>query len=157
MYADSGTWIAGYTRQQMIWYVIITETIWFSGWSSTVTSQAVSDVRGGNIACLVNKPYHYALYIIAKYTGEWSIRLPLYAFLAAVTGIWLVGPLPGFRAAVFPVMLLGMALGITIHAVFRLCISLLSFWIEDSTPFQWLYSKLILVVGTLFLSKQKMP
>ena len=150
MYADSGTWIAGYTRQQMIWYVIITETIWFSGWSSTVTSQAVSDVRGGNIACLVNKPYHYALYIIAKYTGEWSIRLPLYAFLAAVTGIWLVGPLPGFRAAVFPVMLLGMALGITIHAVFRLCISLLSFWIEDSTPFQWLYSKLILVVGTLF-------
>lgn len=27
---------------------------------------------------------------------------------------------------------------------------MLSFWIEDAAPFQWLYDKLILVVGTLF-------
>ena len=41
-------------------------------------------------------------------------------------------------------------LGIMIHAVYKLCISLLSFWIEDSNPFQWLYDKAILIVGTLF-------
>lgn len=27
---------------------------------------------------------------------------------------------------------------------------MISFWIEDSTPFHWLYDKLILVIGTLF-------
>ena len=29
-------------------------------------------------------------------------------------------------------------------------ISIFSFWIEDSTPFHWVYDKLILVLGTLF-------
>ena len=32
----------------------------------------------------------------------------------------------------------------------RISISLISFWIEDSTPFHWVYDKLILVLGTLF-------
>lgn len=27
---------------------------------------------------------------------------------------------------------------------------MISFWIEDSTPFHWVYDKLILVIGTLF-------
>lgn len=32
----------------------------------------------------------------------------------------------------------------------RIAISILSFWIEDSTPFHWVYDKLILVIGTVF-------
>lgn len=32
----------------------------------------------------------------------------------------------------------------------RIVISILSFWIEDSTPFHWVYDKMILVIGTLF-------
>lgn len=150
MYADPGMLIAGYGKGQMIWYVMITETIWFGGLSDTVTRRTATDIRGGNIAYLVNKPYHYALYTLARYTGEWIIRLPMYGLLAAVAGLWLVGPLPGFYLPALPVMVLGMVLGLTIHAVFRLCISMISFWIEDSGPFQWLYGKLILMLGTLF-------
>jgi ABC-2 type transport system permease protein len=41
-------------------------------------------------------------------------------------------------------------LGVLINSVLRIAISLISFWIEDSTPFHWVYDKLILVVGTLF-------
>lgn len=29
-------------------------------------------------------------------------------------------------------------------------ISVISFWIEDSTPFHWIYDKLILIIGTMF-------
>lgn len=32
----------------------------------------------------------------------------------------------------------------------RIAISIISFWIEDSTPFHWVYDKIILVLGTLF-------
>lgn len=32
----------------------------------------------------------------------------------------------------------------------RIAISILSFWIEDSTPFHWVYDKMILVIGTVF-------
>lgn len=150
MYERPGELIAGYTKEQMIWYVMMTEMIWFGSNSAGVAKQVSLDIRGGNIAYLMNKPYHYALYILAKYTGEWSIRLPMYATLAAVIGTVMVGPIPRFQIAAFPAMGLCVILGITINAVFKMCIGLISFWIEDANPFQWLYDKLLLVVGTMF-------
>ena len=150
MYADPGEIIAGYTREQMIWYVMITEMIWFGARSSTITRQVSTDIRGGNIVYLMNKPYHYTLYILARYSGEWSIQMPMYALLAVVLGITMVGKIPYFRIVTLLAVVPCLILGITIHALFKLCISLSSFWIEDSNPFQWLYDKLILVVGTIF-------
>lgn len=150
MYQRPDELIAGYTKEQMIWYVMMTEMIWFGSNSAGVAKQVSLDIRGGNIAYLMNKPYHYALYILAKYTGEWSIRLPMYAMLAAMIGAVMVGPVPHFQFAALPAMGLCVILGITINAVFKMCISLISFWIEDANPFQWLYDKLLLVVGTMF-------
>lgn len=150
MYRMPGELIAGYTKEQMIWYVMMTEMMFFGSNAASVAGEAARDIRGGNIAYLMNRPYHYALYVLSKYSGEWSVRLPMYALLAVVLGTVMVGPLPRFRLAAVPAMAVCVVLGLTIHAVFKLCISLFSFWIEDATPFQWLYDKLILVVGVMF-------
>lgn len=150
MYGDSGELIAGYTKEQMIWYVMMTEMIWFGARSATVARQASTDIRNGNIAYLMNKPYHYPLYLLTKYTGEWSVQMPMYAALAIVMGVTMAGGLPRFRVVTLPVIVLCITLGTMINAVFKICISLVSFWIEDASPFQWLYDKLLLVVGTLF-------
>lgn len=150
MYSSPGELIAGYSKAQMIWYVLITETIWFGVPSQVVTRQVAADIRGGNIAYLINKPYHYCLYCLAKYTGGWSIQLPMFALLAVALGAALVGPLPNFSPVALLATVPVLMAGITIDAMLRLCISMISFWIEDSNPFQWLYSKLLLVVGTIF-------
>ena len=150
MYQEPGELIAGYSKEQMIWYVMMTEMMWFGSNASAVARQVKTDIRGGNIAYLMNKPYHYTLYILAKYTGEWSVRLPMYAGLAVVIGTVLVGPVPAFKIITVPAMVVCIILGLTINAVLQICISLLSFWIEDATPFRWLYDKLLLVVGTIF-------
>ena len=150
MYRMPGELIAGYTKEQMIWYVMMTEMMLFGSNAASVAGEVARDIRGGNIAYLMNKPYHYTLYILSKYSGEWSIRLPMYALLAVVIGTVMVGPLPCFRLTVVPAMAVCVVMGLTIHAVFKLCISLFSFWIEDARPFQWLYDKLILVVGVMF-------
>lgn len=47
MYDSPGETIAGYTKTQMIWYVIMTEMIWFAARTATVTRQVTSDIRGG--------------------------------------------------------------------------------------------------------------
>ncbi|MDE5931379.1 MAG: ABC-2 family transporter protein [Lachnospiraceae bacterium] len=150
LYAEPGTRIAGYTKEQMIWYVMITEMLWFGARAGAAAEQVSADIRGGNIAYLMNKPYHYTLYILTRYTGEWSIRLPLYMALAVTAGITMVGKLPGFGLPALFSSAVSILLGVTINGVFKLCISLLSFWIEDANPFQWLYDKLILIVGTVF-------
>ncbi|MDE7247938.1 MAG: ABC transporter permease [Lachnospiraceae bacterium] len=150
MYRTPGELIAGYTKEQMIWYVMMTEMLLFCSDAASVARAVSGDIRSGNIAYLMNKPYHYTLYILTKYTGEWSIRMPMYAVLAVVIGAVCVGSLPRFPITAVPVMVLCAILGLTINAVFKLGISLFSFWIEDTTPFQWLYDKLILVVGIIF-------
>lgn len=150
MYREPGSLIAGYTREQMIWYVIITETLWFGARPSVMARQTASDIRSGNIAYQVNKPYYYPLYILSRFTGEWSIQLPMYAAFATLAGVLMVGTLADFGIGTFLAALPCIVLGITINGVFKLNISLISFWIDDSTPFQWLYDKLILVVGTIF-------
>lgn len=150
MYAAPGDLIAGYTKEQMIWYVMITEMIWFGARSSTIRQQVSADIRGGNIAYLVNKPYSYPLYILAKCTGEWNVQLPMYAVLTVGIGVTMVGRIPEFHVFTLLLTIPCIVLGMTINAVFKLCISMISFWIEDANPFQWLYDKLILVVGTIF-------
>lgn len=32
----------------------------------------------------------------------------------------------------------------------KILISIISFWIEDPTPFHWIYDKMILLIGTMF-------
>ena len=32
----------------------------------------------------------------------------------------------------------------------KILIRIISFWIEDSTPFHWIYDKMILLIGTMF-------
>ena len=150
LYGEPGTRIAGYTKEQMIWYVMITEMLWFAAQSRAVSEQASEDIRGGNIAYLMNKPYHYALYILARYTGEWSIRRPVYLVLAVMMGVAMVGGLPGFGLPALAASAVSFLLGITVNGVLKLCISLTSFWVEDAQPFQWLYNKLLLIVGTVF-------
>lgn len=150
IYGESGNRIAGYTKEQMIWYVMITEMIWFGAHSEAVVGQVTADIRGGNIAYLMNKPYHYTLYILARHTGEWCIRMPMYMAFVVVIGLAMVGGIPGFGFPALLSSLVSIILGITINGVFKLCISLLSFWVEDARPFQWLYDKLILIVGTVF-------
>ena len=137
MYDAPGELIAGYTKEQMIWYVMITEMIWFGARSSTVREQVAADIRGGNIAYLINKPYCYPFYILAKYTGEWNIQLSMYAGLTAVVGCMMVGALPNFHWSTLVAVVPCIVLGMTIHAVFKICIRVLSVLCVWGPVFSW--------------------
>ena len=73
-----------------------------------------------------------------------------HAVVTVVIGMTMVGRIPGFHVITLLAVVPCIISGVIIHGVFKLCISMISFWIEDSNPFQWLYDKLILVVGTIF-------
>lgn len=80
---------------------MITEMLWFGARSGAVTEQVSNDIRSGNIAYLMNKPYHYTLYILVRYIGEWSIQIPMYMAPAVAAGITMVGKLPEFGLPAF--------------------------------------------------------
>jgi len=81
VYADDSQVINGYTMQQMIWYVLITETLWFGTRNKTLMKQINHDIKSGNIAYNINKPYNYVFYIIAKHLGEITIKFIAFSIL----------------------------------------------------------------------------
>lgn len=150
IYSDTSNLINGYSLQQMIWYVIITEIIWFGGRNRTLVSQVSTDIKSGTIAYIINKPYHYIFYVISKYLGE--ILIPLMSFLIAgsMIGYLFTGTIPDIRLYQLPFIVASLFMGIIINSFICMGINVLSFWIEDSTPLRWIYDKFILVIGTIF-------
>jgi ABC-2 type transport system permease protein len=150
MYSGPTNLINGYSMEQMIWYVILTEILWFGTRNRTLTFQISNDIKSGTIAYGINKPYHYILYVIAKHLGEIAIKFFLFLGIGLLIGYLFVGAIPNFKLYQLPVVMISFFLGIMISSFIRIGISILSFWIEDSTPFHWIYDKLIIVVGTMF-------
>lgn len=150
MYSDGSQLINGYTMEQMIWYVLIAEVVWFGTRNKALSKQISQDIKSGNIAYNINKPYNYVFYIIAKHLGEITIKFIAFTIIGGIIGTLFVGPIQNFNLLNMPLILITVILGILINSVIRISISLISFWIEDSMPFHWVYDKLILVLGTIF-------
>jgi ABC-2 type transport system permease protein len=58
--AKGGGAIGGLTLNAMIWYLIFTELVTLS--RTELHMQVNDDVKNGNIAYMLNKPYDYVLY-----------------------------------------------------------------------------------------------
>ena len=144
MYSDSSQIINGYTMKQTIWYVLFAEVLWFG------TREISKDIKSGNIAYNINKPYNYIFYIIAKHFGEIFLKTIVFFVLGTIIGIVFIGPIPTFNIIHLPIIIISFILAIFINSLIRMIISIISFWIEDSEPFHWIYDKFILIFGTLF-------
>lgn len=150
IYSDSDALINGYSLQQMIWYVILTETIWFGTRNRTIISQVSNDIKSGAIAYVINKPYHYVLYMITRNLGEILCKFLLYLCAGLIIGYLWVGRIADFNPVYLPLIMIVFFSGTLINSFLTMSISLLSFWIEDAAPFHWLYSKIIIILGVSF-------
>ena len=142
--------IAGYSYQQMIWYVILTELIWFSTRSAILTHQISDDIRTGNICSYVNKPYDYPGYILARYLGEISFKTIAFIPIGGILGVVCLRMFPNASFISVASVLVTFILSVIINGIIRVLVGLSSFWIEDTKPVIWLYEKLILIMGTVF-------
>ena len=150
IYSDPNELINGYNMNQMIWYVIITEILWMSISGRKLCKKICIDVKSGNIAYNINKPYNYVEYSLFNHLGLVTVRFILVGILGMVLGIIFLKTFPALSVLKILGILLSCILAIIINTLLIIAIGLISFFIEDANPFYWLYSKLILIIGTLF-------
>ena len=81
IYSDPNELINGYNMNQMIWYVIITEILWMSLGGRKLCRKICEDVRGGNIAYNINKPYSYIGYILSSHLGSVVVKGSIFTIL----------------------------------------------------------------------------
>lgn len=150
IYSDPNELINGYSMNQMIWYVIFAEVLYMSISGRKLSRKISNDVKSGNIAYNINKPYSYIGYIISNTMGSVAVKFVIYFILAILTGLIFLGVFPSINAIQFILILISSLFAIIINTVIIIIIGLISFFIEDSQPIYWIYSKIILIVGTIF-------
>ena len=149
MYSDTDL-IAGYTLNQMTWYVAFTEIMWGGIRPKTIKTEVSNEIRSGKIAYTISKPFNYIGYLMSKYIGETIISVLTYILIGIIISLLIIGPLASFQLISIPFILITTIMAALITSFIYILISLSSFWIGDNKPFFWIYEKIILSVGVLF-------
>lgn len=148
-----GGGIAGLTLRDTLWYLVLAETIVLS--KPRIAQAVATQVKDGSIAYLLNKPYGFLGYQAAVALGDSLLRMVLNA-LAGGAVVWLmVGPPPALWAIalVLPAVVLAWLIDFCIAALIGLC----AFFAEDVAAFDWIYSKLIFLLGGLLIPLDFLP
>lgn len=155
IYGSKGDNIAGFTLNQMIWYLVVTEIVTLS--RSNVFNEVNQDVKNGNIAYMLNKPYNYILYCFSNSLGEMGVKLLTNAIVGLIIGVLCVGPLKNFNFIHLPFIIISILLGIFINFFIHISLSLTSFWLEENSAFFWIYSKLVFTLGGMLIPLELFP
>jgi ABC-2 type transport system permease protein len=150
MYDDPSQAINGYTKFQMIWYVSISELIYFITRGRQTCEEISRHIKNGNIAYTINKPYDYVVYTLFTLLGRSFVSSAFYTAFIMIIGSAFTGSLPALTSIELLGVILVFALAITISLLLVIAIGLFSFIFEDSSPMYWIYSKIWLICGTLF-------
>ena len=146
--AIGGGELGGYSRTQLVWYLMLTETITLS--STSLLTSIETDVKSGQIAYLLLRPFNYLAYQAAHYSGEMLVSLALNGVAGAFVAILLVG-IPQVTASRLLQTLLLFLLGTAVRFALLASLALLAFFVEESRPFYWIYSKMVFTLGGLFI------
>ena len=150
IYSNPNEIINGYTMNQMIWYVIFTEVIWSVLSGRRFSARICEDVKAGNIAYNINKPYNYIGYCLSQHLGACAVRSAIYILLGLAVGFIFLHSFPHLTIINIIAIFITYILSLIISILLITSISLISFFIEDASPLYWLYSKFILILGIIF-------
>jgi len=147
-FAAEGAVIDGYTLPEMIWYLVATEAIILS--FPRVHAVLEQEVKDGDLALRLSKPYSYLGFHYASFLGEALVKLAAMLVVGGVTAYLMVGPIP-FRWEAVPVLLL---LYLTTHALnffYVAAVGLLAFWVEEVLGIHLLFDKLKWILGGMLI------
>lgn len=152
IYGDGGVnkVINGYSLKQMLWYLVVTESIQCSVRASSIVKSIGKEIKTGSVAYKMNKPYNYYLYTIVSHMAD-SVWKSLFMIpTGLLMGFILIGSVESFTIyQVIPSILILICSQVLMWAMHGI-IGLISFWVEDAEPFNWIAIKFFMLFGLFF-------
>lgn len=145
---------AGYSLPEIVWYLVATEAIVLSLPRIHTTLEA--EVKDGDLAMRLNKPYSYLLFHFASYIGDGLVQLLTALMAGGLTAYLLVGGFP-FRWESVPVLLLLYLSTALLHFFFSASIGLGAFWLEDIQGVHLLLDRVKWMLGGMLLPLEIYP
>ncbi len=145
--------IAGLTLSDTLWYLMLAETITLS--KPRLSRAITGAVKDGSVAYLLNKPYNFLLYHLSIGLGDGLMQM-IFNILAGGTLVWLlIGPPPDPRG--WPLVLVGIVFAWLIDFCINALIGLSAFVTEETSAFEWIYSKVLFLLGGLLIPLDFFP
>jgi ABC-2 type transport system permease protein len=153
-YSASGqSSIAGLSLSDTLWYLMMTEAIILS---KPRLSRGISDaVKDGSIAYLLNKPYNFLYYQLSTGLADGFTRLFSHILIGGGLVWLLVGPPPDPRG--WPFVLVSIFFSLLIDFCFQALIGLSAFVAEEVSAFDWIYQKLLFILGGMLIPLDFFP
>lgn len=136
---------AGFTFKELIWYLIINEVVFFN--NTDLFRKIESEIKSGNIAYHINKPYSYPIYILFDALGKNILSFAVNLVFGLIIGLVFVGYIKALSIINLLPIIIMMLLGVVLNLIIYICISLTSFWIEENRPFIWIYRQFVFAFG----------
>lgn len=145
--------IAGYSFEQIIWYLIFGEAIILS--TPRLPAKIEEEVKKGDVGYQLTRPMNYILYHYFSFMGEAYVRLFVNLLLGSALGLVLFGwPDIGFGWLGFLLVSVG---AFTVNFILTMMIALCAFWVEETRGLHFVYNKLLFTIGGLLLPLEVFP
>lgn len=145
--ASGNASINGLTLNDTIWYLLLAETLELG--RPRLAKDISDQVKDGSIAYLLNKPYNFLLYLLSSGLGESLPRMGI-LFLLGGALVWaMAGPPPG--PLNWPLALVALAGAWLLHFCVNALIGLAAFISEEVAPYEWIYQKLVFILGGMLV------
>lgn len=134
--------------EQLLWYIAFNEWVLVS--LPDIQDEMEHDLRSGRLMYLIPRPISYLGATFAEAFGKLCVNL-LVLGIVTFSFTWLVvGSLPFHPAGLIVSIVFGILAG-CVGIVLLMMIGLSAFWLQEVSPFHWVWEKLLFMLGGLIL------
>jgi ABC-2 type transport system permease protein len=146
--------ISGFTLAMMVWYLVMTEAIVTA--QGKVIVEIGEEVKSGNIANYLNKPYNYLLYKYFSTLGSTSAQFASNFMVGGIVALVLIGSIQT-PLYLIPFVLITAFTAMALHFTMMAFLGVTAFWLEESRAMDFIYSKLIFTIGGMLVPLEIFP
>ena len=145
--------LKGITLPSMIWYLMMAETIELS--RPRVSTTISQQVKTGELAYILNKPYHFLIYHFSTSFADSLFRILTNALIGSTIVMLMFGaPPPVWGWPLVAITLIG-AWGL--NFCMMALIGLAAFITEDVSSFEWIFQKALFILGGMMIPLEFLP
>jgi ABC-2 type transport system permease protein len=145
--------INGLTFANMMWYLMMAETIELG---RPRTNRIISEqVKNGEVAYILNKPYNFLLYHFSFGLGDSLLRVGMNIVVGLLVAWLLAGPPPSLLG--WGMALVTLVGAWILHFCMMALIGLAAFLVEETNSFELIYQKFVFVLGGMLLPLDMFP
>ena len=143
-----------FSPAQLLWYIAFNEWVLIS--TPDTEDEMEEDLRSGRLAYFLPRPLSY---LGATFVGAMGTLCANLLVLGGVTFLftwWQAGSLPFQPIGLLVAVFFGVAAG-CLAVIFRMLIGVSAFWLQEVSPFFWIWEKLLFMLGGLMLPLSLYP